>query len=485
MTMETSKTPESSKTKESPDAGPPLAAPDPRRWRALAVLGLIQFMLVLDLTIVNVALPRIQHALGFSGPGLAWVVNGYALMAGGLLLLGGRLADIYGRRRLFLAGVAVFALASAVSGAAAGAGMLVTGRFAQGVGEALAAPAALGLIALLFTDPGERAKALGVWGGLTGLGGIAGTIISGVLTDLASWRWIFFINLPVALVVLALVPRLVTESRMARDHCRLDLTGAVTATAGLVAIVAGLQQAATHPWGSWQVLAPLLGGIVLLAATVLVEARSTAPLIPPRFFADRTRVTANILSLLNTAAFFTFVFLLTLYEQQVLGYSPLQGGLSYVPFGVAIGAGIALGSALLPRAGVRALLVTSFLGLAAGLLITFRLDVVGSYVGGVLPCMLVVGLFTGMTFPALLDAALHGVTGEDSSVASAVQNTMQQVGGAIGLACLATLAFRQTGPTPSGATAVDGYLSAFKVAAAVLIVAATVALTLSSRNRTP
>lgn len=311
------------------------APSDPRRWRALAVLSLMQFMLVLDVTVVNVALPRIQADLGFSAAGLTWVVQGYVLMAGGLLLLGGRLADIFGRRRLFLLGVGVFALASAVSGAALSPAMLVAGRFAQGAGEALAAPAALGLIVLLFPDPGERTKALGIWGGLMGLGGTAGAVISGALTELADWRWIFYINVPIALFALLMVPRLVSESRMVREggH-RLDFTGALAATGGLVGIVYGLLQAAAHPWGSVPVLLPLLAGVGLLGAFVVVEARSPAPLIPLGFFTNRTRVVANLVTVLFTAGFFTYVFVLTLFEQQVLHYSPLRSGLSYLPLGL-------------------------------------------------------------------------------------------------------------------------------------------------------
>src|SRR6058998_2199214 len=216
------------------------AAADPRRWKALGILGLIQFMLILDVTVVNVALPRIQDDLGFSRSGLAWVVNGYVLMAGGLLLLGGRLADILGRRRVFLFGVAVFAVASATCGAAVDPGMLVVSRFLQGAGEAFAAPASLGLIALLFPDPLERVKALGLWGGIAGLGGTSGTVISGALVNYVSWRWIFFVNLPVALIALVAVPRLVSESRMVRDARRPDVLGAITATAGMVAVVDGL-----------------------------------------------------------------------------------------------------------------------------------------------------------------------------------------------------------------------------------------------------
>src|SRR5580658_10764163 len=237
---------------------------DPRRWKALFVLALIQFMLVLDVTVVNVALPRIQMSLGFTHSGLAWVVNGYVLMAGGFLLLGGRLADLLGRRRVFMMGVAIFAVASATCGAAISPGMLVASRFVQGLGEAFAAPASLGLIALLFSDPRERIKALGLWGGVAGLGGTTGTIISGVLTNYASWRWIFYINLPVAAFALLVVPRLVSESRMRREGGRPDFLGAVTATGGLVAVVDGLLNAANHSWGAWQVLLPIVGGVGLL-----------------------------------------------------------------------------------------------------------------------------------------------------------------------------------------------------------------------------
>jgi EmrB/QacA subfamily drug resistance transporter len=462
---------------------PGRAQPDPRRWRALVVLGLVQFMLVLDVTVVNVALPRIQHDLGFSRPGLAWVVNGYVIMAGGLLLLGGRLADIFGRRRLFLLGVGVFALASAACGAAVAPAMLVSSRFVQGAGEALAAPASLGLVALLFRDPRERIKALGIWGGLQGLAGVSGVVISGVLTDLASWRWIFYLNLPIAVFALLMVPRLVSESRMVREHQRLDFTGAITGTGGLVAVVDGLLQAASHPWGSWQVLLPLLGGVGLLAAMVVVEARSPAPLIPLGFFGNRTRVVANFMTLFFTSAFFAYFFLLTLFEQQVLGYSPLRGGLSYVPFGIGIGAGIGIGTALMPRLGVKPLLAGGFLGAAAGLLLTSGVDVGTGYAGGVLPGMVVLGVFSGIVMPAGANAALHGVTGQDSSLASGVQTTVQQVGGALGLACLVTLALRHAagqvrhGVLP-GVAATHGYVLSFRIAAALLAVGAFLVLML-------
>jgi EmrB/QacA subfamily drug resistance transporter len=451
------------------------ATPDPRRWKALAVLALIQFMLILDVTVVNVALPRIQHDLGFSRAGLAWVVNGYVLTAGGLLLLGGRIADIVGRRRLFLLGVGLFAAASAACGAAVDPGMLVASRFVQGAGEALAAPASLGLIALLFPDPHERMKALGIWGGVAGLGGTSGTVISGVLTDLASWRWIFFVNLPVAAFALLAVPRLVSESRMVRAHARPDFAGAITGTAGLVAVVDGLLEAASHPWGSWQVLFPLLGGVGLLALMVAIEARSESPLIPLQFFRNRTRVVTNFVTLFFSSAFFSYFFLLTLFEQQVLGYSPLRGGLSYLPFGLCIGAGIGLGTALMPKLGVKPLLTAGFIGCAVGLFLTSGIDVQSSYAGGVLPGMMVLGLFSGLSFPAIGNASLHQVTGQDSSLASGVQNAMQQVGGALGLSCLVTLALRHAAGqvhhgVAVGVASTHGYVLAWRVGAVLLAI---------------
>jgi EmrB/QacA subfamily drug resistance transporter len=460
--------------------------PDPRRWKALGVLALIQFMLVLDITVVNIALPHIQHDLGFSRAGLAWVVNGYVLMAGGFLLLGGRLADILGRRRLFLLGVGLFAAASATCGAAVVPGMLVASRFAQGLGEALAAPASLGLIAVLFPDPRERMKALGMWGGVAGLGGTTGTIISGLLTGLASWRWIFFVNLPVALIALVAVPRLVSESRMVREHTRLRFGGVVTGTVGLVLVVDGLLNAATDSWGSTQVLLPLILGLALLGAMVVMEARSDAPLIPMRFFHNRTRVVTNFVTLFFASSFFSYFFLLTLFEQQILGWSALRGGLSYVPFGVTIGVGIGVGTGLMPRVGVKPLLATSFVGCALGLLLSSGIAVGSSYAGTVLPGMVVLGFFSGISFPAIGNAALHAVTGQDSSLASGVQNAMQQVGGALGLSCLVTLALRHAGDqihngVAPAVAATHGYALAFRVGAVLLAIGGVLVLALLER----
>ncbi|HVT64588.1 MAG TPA: MFS transporter [Mycobacteriales bacterium] len=444
----------------------PETALDPRRWKALALLGAIQFMLVLDVTVVNVALPQIQDSLGFSKPGLAWVVNGYVLMAGGLLLLGGRLADIVGRRKLFLIGVTLFAVASATCGAAQDPAMLVISRFVQGAGEALAAPASLGLIAVLFPDPAERVKALGMWGGIAGLGGTSGTVISGVLVSYANWRWIFFVNVPVALIALWLTPRLVSESRMVREtHGHPDYYGAATATGGLIAVVDGLLNAAKHAWGDWQVLLPLLGGLALLGLTVLIESRSSDPLIPLEFFRNRTRVATNVVTLFFTSAFFSYFFMLTLFEQQVLHWSPVRGGLSYLPFGIFIGVGIGMGTALMPKLGVKTLLTIGFVLCAVGIGLTSGIDIHSHYWSGIVPGMVILGLGSGTCFPTMGNAALHEVTGQDSSLASGVQNAMQQVGGAIGLSCLVTIGLRHAaGQMASGVIPPIAYTHGFVLA---------------------
>lgn len=450
---------------------------DPRRWKALGVLCLVQFMLILDMTVVNVALPHVQRDLGFTNSGLAWVVNGYVLMAGGFLLLGGRLADILGRRRLFMAGTALFAVASATCGAAQEPWMLVASRFAQGLGEAAAAPASLGLIAMMFTDPHERIRAIGIWGGIAGLGGTSGTVISGFLTDFASWRWIFFINLPVALFALLVVPRLISESKMGRDSHHTDYFGAVTGTGGLVAMVYGLLQAAEHPWGSSNVLLPLLSGVGLLAAMLVIESRSPSPLIPLEFFRNRTRVTANLGTLVFSSAFFSYVFLLTLFEQKQLGWRPIESGLSYLPFGFAIMAGIGLGMVLMPKIGVKPLLAAGFFLNAFALFLSSNIEIDSQYVSGILPGMMILGIGAGMSFPALTNAALHQVTGQDSSLASGMQAAVQQIGGALGLATLVTLALRHaasqmsTGVDPHVAFT-DGYALAFRVGVGLMVVGA-------------
>jgi EmrB/QacA subfamily drug resistance transporter len=470
---------------DSPVSASGFAGPDRRRWLALTVLAAIQFMLVMDITVVTVALPRIQADLHFSPAGLAWVINGYVLMAGGFLLLGGRLSDLFGRRKLFLAGVIVFGVASAVCGAAVSSSMLVSSRFVQGTGEALAGPAALGMIPVLFPDARERMRALGIWGGVAALGGTAGSVISGALTTV-DWRWIFYINIPVAAFALVMVPRVLPESRMARGGRRVDVPGAVMATGGLVAVVDGLLQAASHSWGSWPVLLPLFGGAVLLLAAAGWESRVAEPLIPVRFFSNRTRVISNVTTLTLFAAFIGYVVMLTWYMQQVLGYSPLKTGLLWLPLGFGIGAGIGLCTALMPRVGVKAMLVVGLLGSAGGLLAASTIHASSSYLGAILPGILIFGIFSGICYPALINGALHQVTGQDSGLASGVQTAFQQIGAAVGLATLVTIALRyadariRIGMT-TGVAQADGYALAFRVGAAVIAVAAAGVLVLLER----
>ncbi|WBB61014.1 DHA2 family efflux MFS transporter permease subunit [Streptomyces sp. WMMC500] len=477
-----------SSTDKEAQGGSALADADPRRWTALGVLTAMQFMLMMDVTVVNIALPEMERDLDFSPGGLAWVVNAYVLTAGGFLLLGGRLADMFGRRKIFVTGVLVFGISSIVCGAAANSGMLVAGRFVQGFGEALAGPAALGLIPVLFRNAKERTKALGIWGGAVAVGGAVGSVVGGALTDLVDWRWIFFINVPVAVFALIMVPRVLPESRMTRaSGKKIDVVGAVSATGGLVAIVYGLLQAADDPWGSTQVLLPLFGGIGLLMFMAVWESRVPDPMIPLRFFTNRTRVTTNGVSVLALAAFYTYAFLLTLYLQQVLDYSPMETGLAYIPFTVAIGIGMAISTTLLPRIGVKPILMISFLGSAAGLVLAAGgLATDASFVSGIMPGLLVYGFFNSVGFPALTNGALHEVTGQDAGLASGMQTAMQQVGGSLGLATLVPLALRYVndhvadGDLPQIAQT-EGYALALRAAAGVLVVATLLVLLLMDK----
>jgi len=452
--------------------------PDRRRWIALAVLALVQFMLILDVTVVNVALNVIKTDLGFTQSSLTWVVDGYVLTAGGLLLLGGRLADLLGRRRMFLVGIGLFTVASALSGAAQNPGMLIASRFLQGAGEAIAAPAAFGLVVLLFTNPKERATAVGVFGGMAGLGGTFGPIISGLLIQ-ASWRWIFFVNLPVAAFAMIAVVRLVDESRADRRVAegRPDVTGAVLITAGLSGVVYGLIEAATHPWGSTRVLVPLLVGIGLIVAFVFVEATVKEPLVPLRFFTNRTRVTANVVTMFFASVFFTMFFLLTLYFEQVQGYSALRTGVAYLPFGIVIAIAIGMSGVLVPKFGVKPLLVVGFVFYTIGMLLLTRITPAGHYWSEPFPALVLTAFGSGLAFAGFVNASVHGVSQQDASLASGVQNAVQQIGGAVGLAVLATIALRHFASATknnvdAGTAATDGYIIAFRIGAIVMAVGA-------------
>jgi EmrB/QacA subfamily drug resistance transporter len=447
----------------------------------LGVLALVQFMLVLDTTVVNVALPSIQSDLHFSASGLAWVVNGYTLMAGGFLILGGRVADMLGRRRLFIIGLALFAVASATSGLAQDSTMLVVSRFAQGLGEAIAGPAALSLAVLMFTDPKERARAVGLWGGLAGLGGTTGVVLSGVITTYLNWRWVFLINVPIAAVVLLVAPRLVSESRVDKKG-RIDIVGALLITAGLTLVVDGLLSAANHAWESTDVLIPLGVGAALVVAFVVSQAIIRDPLVPLRFFRNRTRVTANIGTICFTASFISMFYVMTLYMQDIGHYSALKTGLAYVPFGGALLLGIGISTQLMPRIGVKLGLAFSFLISAVGFALLGQITVHIDYPGHILPGLLLVAFANGLGLPALQNAALYQVDGTDAGLASGVQNTFLQIGGSLGLSVLVTLGLRHaTSRIAEGASVIvgttDGYALALRIAAGVAVVAAvTVAI---------
>ena len=460
-------------------------ASDPARWRALGVLLLVQFMLILDATVVNIALPHIQHDLGFSRAGLTWVVDGYVLTAGALLLVGGRLGDLFGRRRMFLAGVVVFGVASITSGAAQDSATLVASRFAQGAGEALAAPAALGLIALLFTDQAERARAIGFFGGVSGAAGTMGPVLSGLLVTYATWRWIFFLNVPVALVALVAVPRLVHPAQgQADDTGRLDLVGAVLATAGLAGITDGFVHAANHAWGSVGTVLPLAAGAALVVAFAIYERVPADALVPLRFFKERTRAAANVTSLLFYAVFLAQFYFITLYLQEVRGYSAIRSGLAYLPFGIAVGAAIGTATPLVPKVGARRVLTAGLALCAAGAALYTLIDTSGGYLGHVLPGMLVLAFGSGLVLPTLQVSAVHNVTERDAGLASGIQQAVQQVGGAVGLAVLATVALRAAGGGRP-ADLVDGYRVALGVGAAVLAVAAVVGFVVTPKAEAP
>jgi EmrB/QacA subfamily drug resistance transporter len=470
----------------APDETPDQLASEPtadrRRWAALAVLLLIQFMIILDVSVVNIALPSIQEDLGFSRAGLTWVVDSYVLVAGSLLLFGGRLGDVIGRRRTFLAGVAVFGIASLVCGLAQSPGVLVGARLAQGLGEALAAPAALGLIALLFTSPAERAKAIGLFGGISGLAGTSGPIVSGALVEYSTWRWIFLINIPVALAALVLVPRLVDRDAVTR-RVGLDVRGAALVTAGLAGIVYGLIEAASHDFTDTRVLLPLLGGLALLPLFALSQARTREPLLPLSFLRERTRLATDTTALLFATVFFAQFFVTTLYLQDVLGFSALRTGLGFLPFGIAVGAALGVATKLVPKTGLRPLLVTGLLIAAAGTLAFTRIEPDGSYLTQVLPASVLIAIGSGLVLPTLGNGAVHGVTEDDAGLASGLLQAVQQVGGAIGLAVLTTLSLRRAGDqiaagTDPAVAVTDGYVLALQVGVVVLLVAAAVAATL-------
>src|SRR5690242_4459920 len=411
---------------------------------ALVVIATAQLMVVLDATIVNVALPHVQRALGFSGTGLEWVVNAYAVTFGGLLLLGGRAGDIFGRRRVFVFGLLLFSAASLLGGFATSQWWLLTARAVQGAGGAVIAPTALALITTNFPEGGERNRAFGVYAAMAGAGSAVGLVRGGVLTTYAAWRWVFFVNVPIGIVVAAAAPRVLAESP-ARPG-RIDVAGAVTGTGGVALLVYGLSKAATGAdgvshWGDAQVLASLAMSVVLLVSFVLIERRSSRPLLPMRVLADRNRSGAYLIMLCVSTGLFGLFFFLTLFIQNVLGYSAIRSGIAYLPFAIGVVAASALASQLVPRIGPRPLIVAGTAAVAGGMFWFSTLTEHAGYAGQLLGPMLVSSCGLGLVFVPLALVALHNVAEQDSGVASSLLNAAQQVGGAIGLALLGTVAW--------------------------------------------
>jgi EmrB/QacA subfamily drug resistance transporter len=465
---------------------------EPNRWLVLVLVCIAQFMVVLDATIVNVALPSIQRGLHFSPTSLQWIVNGYTLMFGGFLLLGGRLSDLLGRQRLFIAGVIVFTVASLVNGLASSADVLIAGRAFQGLGGALVSPAALSIVTTTFAEGAERTKALGVWSAIAAGGAAAGLVIGGFLTETFSWRWVFFVNLPIGVAAALLSLRFVPNSRSDEEPETYDTAGAVTVTGGLLVLVFAIVKAQTYGWGSAKTIGLFVLAVALLTAFVVIERRSKAPLIRLGIFGMRSLSGSNAAMLLVASGLFAMFYFASLYMQEILGYRPLKAGVAFVPFTLGIIIGAIASQALIRRIGIRAV---TFIGITmgtAGLLYFARLPTHGTYLRDLLPTIVVVSIGMGMTFVPLTLLATTNVQAEDAGLASGLFNTSQQVGGALGLAILSTLAASRTSnllPHPAlasigmhDAALTKGYHVAFAVGAAMLI-GALVVLAVTIRKR--
>jgi EmrB/QacA subfamily drug resistance transporter len=463
------------------------------RWLILVIVAIAQLMVVLDATVVNIALPSAQHALGFPNSDRQWVVTAYALAFGSLLLLGGRLGDMFSRKRVFIIGLTGFALSSALGGAAVSFGMLVTARTLQGAFGAILAPSALGTLISTFRDPRERGRAFGVFGSVAGGGGAVGLILGGLLTQYLSWRWTMYVNLVFAAIAVAGALAYMRTNRPA-SRPRMDWPGTLLASAGLFLIVFGFSHAELAGWTAALTVGSLVGGVILLAAFVLAERKVSHPLLPLRVITDRTRGGAYIsVGLAGIAVFGVFLFL-TYYLQLIKGFSPVTSGLAFLPMIACILlASNSSSILLLPRVGPRALVVTGMLLGGGAMAYLTQITVTSSYAGAILPALLALGLGFGMIFAPAINTATTGVARQDSGVASALVNTMQQVGGSIGTAALSTLALTATatylaahhaGALAPAAAAVHGYSVAFTVSAALFAVGALAAfLLLPTRRR--
>ncbi|MFL5951735.1 MAG: MFS transporter [Gaiellaceae bacterium] len=454
------------------------------RWLALYVLCLASLMIVLDVTIVGVALPSIRADLGFSETSLAWVVNAYLLTYGGFLLLGGRLGDLFGHRRLFIVGISVFTLASLACGLATTEWFLVAARSVQGVGGAVASAVSLSLMMGLFTEPAERAKAMGIFGFVASGGGSIGVLLGGVLTDALSWHWIFLVNFPIGVLVVLLTPRLVPGAPPAAAERRLDVGGAVTVTVSLMLAVYAIVNGNENGWSSTRTLGVLGAAAAVFALFLAIESHVRAPLVPLRLFRLRNLSTASGVGVLWSGAIFAWFFMAALYLQLVLGYSPLQIGLAFLPGNLIMGAlSIGLSAKLVMRYGIRKPLATGLLLASAGLLLLVRAPVDGSFVSDVLPSMVLLGLGAGMAFNPVLLAAMGDVGPAEAGLASGVVNTSFMMGGAVGLAVLASAAASRTSTLvdaghSQAAALTGGYHLAFLLGAVFAAAAAVLGATL-------
>jgi EmrB/QacA subfamily drug resistance transporter len=462
------------------------------RWFALIVLCLGSLMIVLDSTIVNVALPSIKHDLGFTQTSLAWVVNGYLLTFGGFLLLGGRLGDLLGHRRLFLGGIALFTLASLACGSATSEGTLIAARVVQGFGGAVVSAVSLSLMVALFVEPDERAKAMGVFGFVASGGGSLGVLLGGVLTDALNWHWIFLVNVPIGVGVAVLAMRVLPAGSRAGAGPRLDVAGAITVTVALMLAVYAIVNGNQTGWTSLQTLGLLAAAAVLLAGFVVLESRIRSPLVPLGLFRRRNLATANGVGVLWAGAMFAWFFLSALYLQLILGYSPLQVGLAFLPANLIMGAfSLGLSAKLVMRFGIKLPLAAGLLLAAAGLGLFARAPVGGHFVADVLPSMILLGFGAGIAFNPVLLAAMGDVAPSDSGLASGIVNTSFMMGGALGLAVLASIAASRTSHLLASGhnriAALDaGYHTAFLIGALFAVLAAILgAVLLQARAPSP
>jgi EmrB/QacA subfamily drug resistance transporter len=459
---------------------------DRRKWLALALLSAVQFMVVLDIAIVNVALPSIKIDLGFSQENLQWVISAYALFFGGFLLLGGRAADVLGRRRIFLVGIVLFTVSSLVAGLAWSEGSLIGARAFQGLGAAIISPAALSILSTTFAEGRERNIALGVWGAVGGFGAAAGVLLGGVLTDALSWEWIFFVNIPVGVAAFVLTPLLLTESRDARVKT-FDVPGGVLVTAGLSSLVYAITQAGRDGWLAGQTLAFFAASLLLLAGFVAWELRHPEPLMRLGILRIRTVSGANVAGFIMGTAMFSMFLMLTLYMQQVLGYSAMKTGVAYLAVAGTAILWSAVAAQLVTRIGVKPVLVVGMTTLTAGLVYFTQVSVGGSYVGDLLPGFLLIGIGIGFAFVPISIAALAGVQASEAGLASGLINTSQQIGGALGIAALSTIETSQTDDKLASGAAlpsalVDGFSTAFAVGVAIAGLGIVAALTLIRRD---